>query len=252
MKKIVSLFVLAAAISAPSFATYIVVLRDGTQYKAKTKWTIQNGKAIVTLESGQTLAIDPSLIDAAKSEQTTKLGLGDARIIDLNPNLSTAAPANKPAQPSLGSSIHLRQPGQNTPGAGRPAPPANAAAPTAAIAPPATGSAMSSEVISKFERAYENVGIFEHKVTSSGPHTLRVELTADNEDKVFNALSATSFLMVRMPTVVTGAQVELVELFMKTTTLGSSGRFQMTLGDATALDQKKMTIQDYFVRKVIF
>lgn len=246
MKKIVSLFVLAAAIAANSFATYIVVLRDGTQYKAKSKWTIQNGKALVTLESGQTLAIDPTLIDAAKSEQTTKLGLGDARIIDLNPNLSTAAPA-KPSQPSLGSTIHLRQPGQ----AAAPARPTPAAVVPAAAAPVQQG-ALSSEVISKFERAYENVGIFEHKVTSSGPHTLRVELTADNEDKVFNALSATSFLMVRMPTVVTGAQVDLVELFMKTTTLGSSGRFQMTADDATALDQKKMTIPDYFVRKVIF
>jgi hypothetical protein len=248
MKKIVSLFVLAAAIAAPSFAIYIVVLKDGTQYKAKSKWTIQNGKAIVVLENGQSLAIDPSLIDAAKSEQTTKLGLGDARIIDLNPDLSTATAANKPAKPSLGSTIHLRQPGQTAPAAGSPAP-AVAAAPTVAIAP---SGALSSEVTSKFERAYENVGIFEHKVTATGPHTLRVELTADNEDKVFNALSATSFLMVRMPTVVTGAQVELVELFMKTTTLGSSGRFQMTAADATALDQKKMTIPDYFVRKVIF
>ena len=250
MKKIVSLFLLAAAVSAPSFANYIVVLKDGTQYKAKAKWTIQNGKALVTLESGQTLAIDPALIDAPKSEQTTKLGLGDAHIIDLNPNLNGAPPANKPAQPSLGSTIHLRQPGQTAPAAGRPAP-AVAAAPTAAAGAPSAG-ALSSEVISKFERAYENVGIFEHKVTSTGPHTLRVELTADNEDKVFNALSATSFLMVRMPTVVTGAQVELVELFMKTTTLGSSGRFQMTAADATALDQKKMTIPDYYVRKVIF
>jgi hypothetical protein len=250
MKKIASLILLTAAIAAPSFATYIVVLKDGTQYKAKTKWTIQNGKALVTLENGQALAIDPTLIDVPKSEQTTKLGLGDARIIDLNPNLSTAAPAPKSGPPSLGSQIHLRQPGQNA-AATRPTP-TSTPVPAAAAVPPPSAGALSSEVISKFERAYENVGIFEHKVTSTGPHTLRVELTADNEDKVFNALSATSFLMVRMPTVVTGAQVDLVELFMKTTTLGSSGRFQMSSDDALALDQKKMTIPDYFVRKVIF
>jgi hypothetical protein len=247
MKKILSLFVLAAAVSATSFASYIVVLKDGTQYKAKSKWTMQNGKALVTLETGQTLAIDPALIDAPKSEQTTKLGLGDARIVDLNPDMSVATGSAKPAKPSLGSSIRLRQPGQ-PPTTNNPAP---AVAATSAP-PPASGGALNSEVISKFERAYENVGIFEHKVTSPGPHTLHVELTADNEDKVFNALSATSFLMVRMPTVVTGAQVDLVELFMKTTTLGSSGRFQMTGADAVALDQKKMTIPDYFVRKVIF
>jgi len=245
MKKIVSLFVLAAAVSATSFASYVVVLKDGTQYKAKSKWTITNGKALVTLETGQTLAIDPALIDAAKSEQTTKLGLGDARILDLNPDLSPATSQPKPAKPSLGASIHLRQPAQ--PG-GKPTP----APATPTPAPGQGGAVLSSEITSKFERAYENVGIFERKVTSPAPHTLRVELTADNEDKVFNAISATSFLMVHLPNVVTGAQVELVELFMKTTTLGSSGRFQMTAADAVALDQKKMTIPDYFVRKVIF
>jgi hypothetical protein len=244
MKKIVSLFALAIAVSATSFASYIVVLKDGTQYKAKAKWTMTNGKALVTLENGQTLAIDPTLIDAAKSEQTTKLGLGNAQLIDLNPNLP-AAGAPKSNQPSIGSQIHLRQPGQAAPAT----PPPAASAP-----PPAVSGAggLSPEVVSKFERAYESAGIFEHKLTPTGPHTLRVELTVDSEDKVFNVLSVTSFLMVRMPTYVAGSQVDVVELFMKTTTLGSSGRFQITADDARALDEKKITLQDYFVRKVIF
>ncbi|MCU1348229.1 MAG: hypothetical protein JWO56_1259 [Acidobacteria bacterium] len=246
MKKIAALFILTAALAASSSASYIVVMRDGTQYKAKAKWTMTNGKALVTLETGQVLAIDPTLIDVAKSEATTKLGLGNAQMMDLNPNLPSAT-APKSTQPSIGSQIHLRQPGR--PAGSPPPPPVSAAPPPVAAGGPGM---LSSEVVTKFERAYENVGIFEHKLQATGPHTLRVELTADNEDKVFNALSATSFLMVRMPTVVTGAQVDMVELFMKTTTLGSSGRFQMTAADAAALDQKKMTLQDYFIRKVIF
>jgi len=44
----------------------------------------------------------------------------------------------------------------------------------------------------------------------------------------------------------------MVELFMKTTTGGSSGRFQMTRADAQALDSKQMSREDYFIRKVIY
>src|SRR5205085_10745235 len=105
-------------------------------------------------------------------------------------------------------------------------------------------------IIDKFAEAYENVGLFGQKLTATGPHSLRAELTADTEDKVFNAISATSFLMVRNAG--TGTQIDQVELFMKTTTGGSSGRFQMSRDDAQNLDTKKISQQDYFVRKVIY
>jgi hypothetical protein len=39
---------------------------------------------------------------------------------------------------------------------------------------------------------------------------------------------------------------------MGTVTGGSSGRFRMTREDATAIDNKVMTREEYFVRKVLF
>jgi hypothetical protein len=250
MKKMMPLFVVASLLATQAFATYVVLLKDGTQYKAKAKWTIVNGKAIVNLETGQSLAIDPSLIDVARSEQATKNGLGDAHQMDLTPNMPDNG-APKQAVPSLGSRIKLR-----TPQAAQPVPVSpSATAPASGTytpAPiPAGGSALSQEVVAKFERAYENVGIFEHKLTPNGAHGLRVELTADSEDKVFNAISATSFLTVRNAGVA-GAQVDMVQLFMKTTNGGSAGRFEMSRADAEALDQKKITQQEYFVRNVIY
>ncbi|HWW60438.1 MAG TPA: hypothetical protein VN181_03630, partial [Thermoanaerobaculia bacterium] len=63
-----SLMVMVALLLATqASATYIVVLRDGTQYKAKEKWTVSAGKANVSLENGQFLQLDPSLIDEKKS-----------------------------------------------------------------------------------------------------------------------------------------------------------------------------------------
>lgn len=244
MKKMMPLFLLTALVTTQAFATYIVILKDGTQYKAKAKWTLSNGKAIVNLESGQSLAIDPSLIDVAKSEQATKTGLGDAHQLDLTPNMPDAAP-QKPAQTSLGSRIKLRTPqtSPTTPGTTAPDP-------TPPPVSPGDG-VLSEEVVQKFERAYENIGIFEHKLSPLGSHGLHVELTADSEDKVFNAISATSFLMVRNAGV-TGARVDQVQLFMKTTNGGAAGRFEMSRAEAEALDAKKITQQEYFVRHVIY
>jgi len=241
MKKALVLFVFASLVAAQSFASYIVVLKGGKQYKAKAKWTIVNGKALVHLENGQSLTIDPTLIDEAKSEETTKLGLGNVRMMTLRTEMPAATP--KQQAPTLGDTIRLRKPNQSTPQVEQTAP--------AVAAPPVNNGSIGTEVIMKFERAYENVGIYEHKLTSSGAHSIRAELTADSEDKVFNAISATSFLMVRNAGV-SGAQVDMIELFMKTTNGGSAGRFQMSREDATALDNKSISQQEYFVRKVIY
>lgn len=240
--KALSLAALVAFFAVSSFADYIVVLKNGTQYDAQAKWTIVNGKAQFRLTSGQLISLDPSLIDEAKSERATRLGLGVAKELDLNPNLPSTQTTTKPA-PSLGSSIRLRKPTDAAPqpAVATPAPP-----------PPApSGSVLSDEVVQKFSRAYENVGIFEQSIKATGLHSLRAELTADSEDKVFNAISATSFLMVKNAGV-PGVQVDMVELFMRTTTGGAAGRFQMTREDAEALDAKKMSLPDYFVKKVLY
>ena len=242
MKKALVFAALAALVTANAFATYIVVLKNGQSYKAKAKWTIQNGKAIVQLENGQTLAIDPSLIDVTKSDQTTNAGLDGAKILNTINNSTTQAPQPQ-QQSTLGSEFHLKK--------GGPSPPPAPVQPAAAAVLPTGNGALSQEVLDKFARAYENVGLFEQKITSPSIGVVRAELTADSEDKVFNAISATSFLIVRNAGV-PGADIKMVELFMRTTVGGSAGRFQMTREDAQALDSKQISQQDYFVRRVIY
>lgn len=237
----------ALVLAVQVFADYTVVLKDGTRYVGKSKYTVVNGKAIIQLKTGQTLQVDPALIDVAKSEQITKLGV-NANIVDLNTNMPAAPNSSRQQQPSLGDQIKLRprtpQPAQR-----------EAQAPTVAPnSPPPIqtgGGSLPPRVIENFEKAYENVGIYEREVNSTGARTLRAELTVDTEERVFMALSATSFLMVKNAGV-DGAQIDMVELFMKTTTGGSAGRFQMTRTDADALEAKQISQQDYFVRKVIY
>ncbi|MDQ6801108.1 MAG: hypothetical protein M3041_09755 [Acidobacteriota bacterium] len=232
-----SLLTLGAALllSTQAFATYYVVLKDGTQYRAKAKWTIVNGKAIVALENGQSLQLDPNAIDVAKSEEATKFGGGTV----LAQQQAQAAPS-KQAPSTLGGAFKLRKlPGDQTT--------TNAPAPVA----PITGPVVSNEVLTKFETAFENVGIFEHTLVGTGAHALRADLTVDSEEKVFNALTATALLIMHNAGV-PGAQIDMVELFMKTTVGQAAGRFQISRADAQVLDSKSMTPQEYFVRKVIY
>jgi hypothetical protein len=236
MRKWLIMFGAAALLATPAFATYYVVLKDGSRYIAKAKWVVVNGKAIIALTNGSTIAIDPSVIDVPKSEETTRYGGAEVLAVE------GATQKAQPQQSSLGSAIRLRKLPSQQPAASTAPPP---------IVLTGKGPLLSAEVVEKFERAYENVGVFEHTLTATGPHSLRAELTTDNEEKVFNAISATSFLMVRNAGVA-GAQVDMVELFMKTTMGGSAGRFQMSRLDAQALDAKQMSREEYFLRKVIY
>ena len=247
MKKSFVLFAFAAFLASQAFATYIVVLKDGTKYKAKAKWTISNGKALVNLENGQTIAVNPSEIDVAKSEQMTKLGLGDVNVIAMNSPSNAGQPAPKDVQ-SLGQVAHIRRPAPAGTSAPAPVKEPVASAPDAPVAP--LTDELDPRLKDNFERAYENVGIFEHKLTGTN-RSVRAELTADSEDKVFNAVSATAFLIVRNAGL-ENQQIEMVELFVKTTNGGSAGRFQMNRPDAESVNSKSISLSDYFLRKVIY
>ncbi|HEV7766474.1 MAG TPA: hypothetical protein VGQ76_15840 [Thermoanaerobaculia bacterium] len=242
MKKSLTLVAVLTFVAVQAFAaTYVVILKNGTQYKAKEKWTVVNGKAIVKLENGQTLQFDPALIDVAKSEQATRMGLDNASVLDLDPNMPKNA-AQK--GPTLGTAIKLRPKGEEPHQTGKNAPP-----PPVAYTPPA--GSKTSQVLDKFQRAYENDGIFETKVTATSERNLRVELTIDTEDRVFGAISTTAAMIVRNG-FVEGAQIDGVELFMQTTNGGAAGRFQMSRADAEALIGNKIKREEYFITKVIY
>ncbi|MCM2313840.1 MAG: hypothetical protein NDJ92_01635 [Thermoanaerobaculia bacterium] len=231
-----------------SFASYTVVMRDGQRYRAKEKWTIVNGKAIFTLENGQSMSLDPKLIDQAESEKVNAQALGGARVLAT----SQAPPPTKTSASPLGS-ITIKPATGSTAATTR----TPAAASTRSVAPSAVSTAtgstnLSNNVVQLFSQAYENVGLFDAKVVGNGANRLHITMTADNEDQVFKAISATAFMMTKVHGA-TQERVETIDLFLTTINGGSGGKFQMTLADATDLaEDTQNKWKDYFIRKVIF
>jgi hypothetical protein len=219
-------------------------MRDGQRYRAKEKWTIVNGKAFFTLESGQQMSLDPKMIDQAETEKVNSQSLGGARVI-----ATSQAPTQSKSQTSPLGNIGIKA----TPGStsAKPTTPATASAPVKMG--PATGATnLSNDVIQLFAQAYENVGLFDAKVLGNGTNRLQITMTADNEDQVFKALSATAFMMTKVPGV-TKEKVETIDLFLTTINGGSGGKFQMSLADATDLAQDTQNKwKDYYIRKVLF
>ena len=242
MKKSLLVLTLASFVATSGFAAYTVVLKDGKRYQAKAKWTMVNGKALITLENGQQLQMPINLIDIPRSEQVTKEGLGSARVLGVETQNEPAP--QKPA--SLGSAVRIRPRAQAEAAAPRPA----AVPATTPDVPPPVKNELDRRIAEKFERGYENSGIFEHTLTGTN-RNIRAELTADTEERVFNALTATAFLIVRNAGV-DGIEIDTVDLFMKTTTGGAAGRFRMTRADAESLNTRALTPADYFVRNVIY
>jgi hypothetical protein len=241
MRKILAISLFCCLAATAALADYVVVMKDGRRFQARAKWTIVEGKAIVELTNGTRLQIDPALIDAAESEIATRSGLGDAKVLEMGPQSSAAT---RKQQPSLGSIAAIRkQQASSTPPPLTPAPARIAGAPE----PAAIAGTVDSGIAEKFHAAYENVSLFERKLTLSEQGRLRIDVMADTEDQVFKAISATAFVFSNVPSPYSG-----VDLFLRTVNGGSAGRFQMDREQARGLADKKIEWYDYYVRNVIF
>lgn len=251
MKKTLLLTIALLFASSQLFASYLVVLRDGTRYRAKEKYKVTAGKALIALETGTTLQLDVALIDTKRTDEANSSGLGDAKLLAVGSAPTGSTPKAEPSLAELTQRRALQPIGSRQ----QPAKPKPAERAVPAIAgaaqPPTTPGSVGPDVLARFAAAYENVGIFSANVISTSGSSIKVELTADNEDQVFKAISATSYVLARIPAN-TGTKLDMVELFMATIRGGAAGRFQMTMADAESIDKKQVNLQEYFVTKVLY
>ena len=212
-KKIALALLTLVFVSSNAFATYHVVLKNGTRYRAQEKWSVVNGKALILLETGTTLQIDPALIDTKATSEANNSGYGDARLIATTGVETTV---QKKDQPSLGT-ITRNMNKKND------ATTAVTGSRSEIREAPASGQ-VGAEAIARFEAAYENMGLFQRRVSPNGAASVRVTKT----------------------------RLDTVELVLTTLRGAPAGRFTMTPDDAAAIDSRKMTWSQYFVEKVIF
>ncbi|MDQ5858148.1 MAG: hypothetical protein M3542_07740 [Acidobacteriota bacterium] len=234
---IVALFLFASA----AFA-YVVKLKDGSLVFARTPYTVKGKRAIITLENGTVTQIDLDKIDVPGTDKYNRENFGNVVSID--------APEEKPKQlptPIPRSSrplADLVRPRQTSLGLPTPGPATSAGSGAAAEA----RGPVDPGVQAAFSRIFEETSIARYRMTNDRGKT-RLSATVNSEQEVFNVLAASARAITEAASRGRAATVEIV---LTTASGGAAGTFEMTPEQAKLLATRATTLQDYFVKNVIF
>jgi hypothetical protein len=234
---------LALSLVAPSLLGYVVKLKDGSIIFARAPYTVRGKRAIITLENGTVTQIEEEKIDVPGTVKYNKENFGNVVAIDTPEEkvfqLPTAVPKSNTALQDIIKQKrgHLDRP---TPGA----------PPSASDSPMGSSEGLQADPIvqAAFAHVFEGAGLAQFRVTNSRGKT-RVLATANSEQAVFNTLSASARAIVDATDRGRSAPVEIV----LTTAAGeAAGTFEMTPTQAKLLVDRGITVQDYFVKNVVF
>ena len=239
MRAVLALFLFVVV--APALFAYVVKLKDGSLVFARAPYTVKGKRAIITLENGTVTQIDLEKIDVPGTEKYNRENFGNVIALDTPQEkvfqLPTPVPQSKnPLQDLIKEKRgHLDRP---TPGA---------------VAPPPGSSAAEAWqpdpiVQAAFAHVFEGTGQTQYRVTSHRGKT-RLLATAASEQAVFETLSASARAILAAAERGRSAPVEIV---LTTASGESAGTFEMTPAQARLLVDRGVSVQDYFVRNVIF
>jgi hypothetical protein len=234
---------LALLIIAPALLAYVVKLKDGSLVFARVPYTVKGTRAIITLENGTVTQLDLDKIDVPGTEKYNRENFGNVIAIE-SPQEKVFQPPTPIPQSKGGLQSLVRQRrehlGLPTPGA----PPANASVGAA----PETSGSVDPIVQSTFSRIFEETGISQFRMANYRGRT-RLVGTANSEQAVFNTLSAAARAITEAAE--RGRPVS-VEIVLTAASGEHAGTFEMTPAQAKLLRDRNLTVQEYFVRNVVF
>jgi len=259
-----ALLALLALVAAASLllaaAGYTIVLKDGSTLIAKEKYTVQNGRAIITLLNGTQTFVAADQIDVRKTEQANKLGLGTGVLVPGSPQDIGTVPAQPRKDETLADLIHKQGAGpREVPGSKR-----------QKDQPPAAGRLLKTKAgfpdLSAFPRkpfAHADVTAqlqqffraqgFDQVEIWEGTQSDRplIEISTNSEGSVFKALSTAANGLLQIRTTFPN-RLSAFEVLLTTPARERAGQFELTPEMATELVSKKVDVTAFFVKNVQF
>lgn len=251
MRRTLALVAVIVLLIIPTLADasgYVVILKNGHKIRCKEPMDIDGDIAIITLVTGTVASYPISQIDLIETERYNQQGLGDAVEIEELAVYGDAVPTPTP-RASLGNFVTLdsmdRNPELKTTLAPTPTP-----TPGIRIQ---TYPYHDERVTRAFEKVFADEKLYLYH-TSGGtePGFFFVQAVTDSEAEVFHALETVcqAFYLIRQ------ADPEIaptmVELQMVQTSRKAAGTFRITPEDAKTLLDGSVSVQNFYIRNVIF
>jgi hypothetical protein len=257
-----TLLALALLLAASPLAGYLIVFKDGTTLEAKEKYKVQGKMAVITLPSGAQSQYPLDRIDVAKTDAKN---FGSAQVLSDASQRPTPPPT--PPPPSLSDVA-----GQHRSLLPPPPPPHATPKPTPAVL--AQGDGGKSETAATAAHVdflrlarvpASNVVIAgavgdamrAHGVTrasiydGSQPRRLLVEVAANSEGGVFQAIGATAQAILEVQAKHPGG-LDALELFVATDNRQRAGQFLITPERAQELVTRQLDLTAFYLKYVEF
>jgi len=241
------IFVLIIAQIA-SAGGYVVILKNGYKIRSKKPIEIQGDVAHITLVTGTMASYPLAQIDIIETERYNQQGLGDAVEIEELAVVNEILPTPTPRGP-LGNFVTLDSMERN-PELKTNAPPTPTATPGIRLQ---TYPYHDERVTRAFEKVFADEKLYLYH-TSGGTKQgyFYVQAVTDSEAQVFHALETVcqAFYLIRAAD--PAIAPEAVELQMVQTSRKAAGTFRITPEDAESLLDGSTSVQNFYIRNVMF
>ncbi len=226
-------------LSASAASAYVVKLKDGSLVFARIKYEVKGKKAIITLENGTVTQIDMDKLDVPGTDEYNKKYSGNVIAIDTPEQKVLNAPGGPPTPAPRLSDVARQSKLRGGP--------EGAAPPAAGSGDAASWQPVDPLVQAAFSKTFDGAAIPQWRVTNYRGKT-RLLVTTNNEESVFNALSAAARAIRDLSD--RGREVS-IEIMLTSSSHEPAGTFEMTPEQARQLVNGTVAIGDYFVKNVI-
>ena len=240
---------LLAAVAIPAFS-YTVYLKDGSKLASDGPPVIQNGEAIITLQSGMRTSISADEIDLEKTRAENQNDYGSAVVLG-GDGTTSRAPAPAPEERrervsdliNRGAVTRRERPQSRREHTLDPTDLQNWQR-----VPYHDNLDLVSEIQGVFRgQGFDSVGIYR----GTQPGRLLIEVETNSESAVFRGLKVAAGALNRSVGLHPG-DIEALELVLATANRESAGEFLVTAPDAAALLAEGAEVSAYFVKNVRF
>lgn len=250
-----------ALFASPLLAEYVVYLKDGSTVVAREKYTVKDGRAIITLPNGTQTFVKASEIDVPRTDRVNRDG---------NPGSVVALPGDpRPISPPVDPSKKektLKDLIANREAAPRDLP-ANRRTKEETVTPGRIGKTRAGftdfstmarepyphfEVVSALQQFFREQGIEPveiHKGTQGDRPLL--EISTNSEASVFKGLTTAANALIHVRDL-HPQRVEAFEILMTTPSRERAGQFVLTPQMAEDLVAKRVEVSSFFLQNVQF
>jgi hypothetical protein len=221
-------------------------MKNGSTIRASKPMEIQGRQVIITLLNGTVTSIAIEQVDLVKTERYNQQGFGSSvRVEGLSDQKPEPTPTPRPRLADVGQ---LRR--QPTPTPDKDLPPTPTPTPQIKLR---TEPYPFPKVVEDFKRVFDEERLYLYKLSvgTSGDR-LHINVVTDSEREVFHAVEVVSKAYFVINELDSEGVPEIVELQLMTTTSKPAGTFRIDPDIARSLVENELSVEQFYVRHVIF